>query len=186
MVQQHTCEVASLIVTQSGLREDIKDLVALVEGGVIFDIEELTDYGMRCQGGRISPVIQLSRFEDGLVYIHDGHHRCSAIATAGRKYLYPSEYQLTDWTYKDYYEPAHHNNWYLAFDPRTEVRLPDLSGIKRHIKYLITSGYSAEYVEGFVSLAQHLYKMPRTDAGVYYVEKAFENYAISPRHRDTI
>lgn len=171
----YNLEVADLIVTQNGLRADITDLYELVITGHVFNVESLTDYGIKNQGGRVSPVIQLSRFEDGLIYIHDGHHRCAAICMGGRKFVYPSEYQLTDWTYQDYYEPAYHNNWYLPFDPRTEVRHADLNHIKAYVKGRvedIKAGiWEQEQLQAFLLRNSNLYKLSRAKAGVTTIKE---------------
>ncbi len=168
-------EVADLIVTQNGLRFPIDELIVQVESGIAFDDDILQSFGMTYQEGRISPRIQLSQFEDGKIYIHDGHHRCTAICVAGRKFLYRAEYELKEWTYRDYYEPAYHNNWYLPFDPRTEVRHANLNYAKAYVQGRVSdikNGFwEPKQLQDFLLRNSNLYKIDREKAGVSTVDQ---------------
>lgn len=77
-----------------------------------------------------SPLIQISEFEDGRRFVHDGHHRCVATVMAGRMELEDSEYEISKWTYDLYAEVNHKNGWYTPFDPRVHVREADIGGFK--------------------------------------------------------
>lgn len=80
-------------------------------------------------GVKSSPVI-LTRFEDGKIYVHDGHHRLCAMLNCGIYYLDEVEYKIADRTYSDYIYPAPQNGWFTPFNPKTQCRLSDFSRIK--------------------------------------------------------
>lgn len=123
----------SLIVTHNDLRDwsSIDHMVAFVEKGGRFTSQYLLEYAMENQIERVSPLIQIAKFEDGVMYVHDGHHRVVAIHLAGRTHLDAEEFQLTDWMYSQYLEVSNEHGWYTPFDPRTHVRLPDFAAFKR-------------------------------------------------------
>ncbi len=88
------------------------------------------------KGLNVSPLIQISKFPDGL-YVHDGHHRVVSTYGAGRFYLTKDEYEITEWTYGQYLEINLSAGWYTPFDPRTHCRKPNLSKFKKLIRTLI-------------------------------------------------
>jgi hypothetical protein len=128
--------LADLKVMQADLRhwDHMKDMVAYVKQGGFWTPEYLAEYSKEKKLPRISPVIAISRFEDGTDFLHDGHHRCVATWLGGREYLRTDEYQLTHWVYDDYLEIAPHNNWYTPFNPKTHVRTADFAKFKAEAK----------------------------------------------------
>lgn len=121
---------------QNDLRhwDDMGEMVAFVKGGGFWTQEYLTEYSDKNKLSRVSPLIAISRFEDGVHYLHDGHHRSAATWLGGRDYLAPNEYVIFPWTYDEYLEIAPQNNWYTPFDPRIHVRTADFSKFKTEAK----------------------------------------------------
>jgi hypothetical protein len=127
--------LSNLWVMQENLRQtNLLEMIKHVRQGGLWDIEYLTKYSQKNSLSRISPLIQISRFEDNLLYLHDGHHRCVATWLAGRHHLEDSEYQIRDWTYTSYLEINHDNGWYTPFDPRIHVRAADFANFKKQAR----------------------------------------------------
>jgi len=125
-----------LIVMQDDLRhwDTIKEMVAFVKGGGFWTQEYLEKYSKKKKLPRTSPLIAITQFEDGLRFLHDGHHRCVATWLGGREILIPDEYQVSSWVYDDYLEIAPQNNWYTPFNPKTHVRTADFGRFKVEAK----------------------------------------------------
>lgn len=128
--------IASLIVTQHELRylDHIPQMVEFVKQEGVWNRKTLVDYASRYHPGRISPLIQISRFPDGQDFIHDGHHRLVTTWIGGRKVIFPEEYEVTEWTYDLYLEINLAVGWVTPFDPRTHCRKPDLHDFKKLVK----------------------------------------------------
>lgn len=103
-----------------------------VKNGGTWDKEALQEYADR-ENVKVSPLINISRFEDGVMYIHDGHHRTLATLLAGRLLLYPTEFKITHWMYEQYLEINFEVGWVTPFDPRTQCRKADLQKFKRYV-----------------------------------------------------
>lgn len=123
--------INDLIVTQNDLRNwsSLNSMIDFVINGGVWDKSTICNFS-----GRNASLITISKFEDGLLYVHDGHHRICATLIAGRDFLYDSEFQIIEWKYSDYidYNPA--NNWFTPFDPRTHYRFADFFTFKDMIK----------------------------------------------------
>lgn len=168
MLQLH-----DLFVMQSGLRnaEQIGNMVEFVRSGGIFDKAALL---LPYANANVlqPPLIKIARFEDGALGIHDGLHRSFSIWKAGRKVLLPEEYEIEDWRYEDYNEINFANGWYTPFDPRREVRLPDLNSFKKKVREILDgpdmlaldmgSPRAEEEAIAFIMKNSGLYKTPRT------------------------
>lgn len=153
--------ISQLWVTHNHLRhkENLYEMVRYVAGGGLWTKEYLEEYS-RVQGlDRVSPLIQLSRFDDGKVFLHDGHHRVVSTYMAGRHILLPEEYQITDWRYPDYLEINHGNGWYTPFDPRIHTRTPDFAKFKKlaREKFLV----DPVEAENWIIENSNLYREPR-------------------------
>lgn len=125
-----------LRVMQDDLRhwDTMKEMVAFVKEGGFWTQEYLEKYSKKKKLPRVSPLIAISRFEDGVDFLHDGHHRCVATWLGGREFLIPDEYQITPWIYDDYLDIAPQNNWYTPFNPKTHVRTADFAKFKAEAK----------------------------------------------------
>lgn len=123
-----------LEVTHNSLRhrDSLREMVQHVENGGFWDEPSLKAYAEKNlkHQSRVSPPIQLSEFEDGRIFIHDGHHRTASVFLAGRKFLANTEYVIARWRYYDYMVISHENGWYTPFDPRTHCRIPDFGEFK--------------------------------------------------------
>lgn len=127
--------IKDLKFTQLGLRQydQLDQMVSFVKSGGIYTQAELDKF----TGIQSTNLIGISRFEDGELYVHDGHHRVVSILLSGvRDYLYPEEYIITDYTYFQYNRPNFKNNWYTPFDPKTQLRIADFFKYREKIKNL--------------------------------------------------
>ncbi len=135
-----TLSLSSLIPTHGALRnfQQVETMVRFVLGGGVFDRKTLDLFAAE-KGIKPSPLIQITEFEDGDKYIHDGHHRALSIYMGGREEIYESEYEATRWTYSQYLEVNFGQNWVTPFDPRTEVRIADLKQWKQTVASIRTA-----------------------------------------------
>ena len=125
-----------LHLMQTDLRhwDTIDEMALFVKNGGFWTLDYLKEYAELNNLSRVSPLISITKFEDGECYLHDGNHRCVSTWLGGRTHLREDEYVLTEWTYEYYTEFAPHNNWYTPFDPRTHARTPDFAEFKRAAK----------------------------------------------------
>lgn len=124
-------KIEDLVVTQNGFRnpDQIQEMVAYVADGGIFDTQSLSEHS----DGRDVRLINLVKFEDGRIFIHDGHHRVAAIYLGGRKFLSSDEYTIKSWKYEDYKTINFQVGWVTPYDPRIEVRIPDYFFFKEEV-----------------------------------------------------
>ncbi len=116
-MENHFLKINRLIPTQNTIRshEKCAELVKFIREGRIF---------------RHNPV-RLTKFIGGdTLYIHDGHHRLSAMHYSGLRYLYPDEYVIFDYRLEDYRNSNIEKGWVTPFNPITHVRISDLSKYK--------------------------------------------------------
>lgn len=133
--------IDSLFIMQNGIRDadQIVKMIEFVKSGGIFNETTLRANNNR-QSSVTPPLVKITRFEDGLLAVHDGFHRTFSVWYAGRQFLLPEEYQIEDWTYAAYLEINFRNGWYTPFDPRTEVRLPDFGNFKKQVRKILDTG----------------------------------------------
>jgi hypothetical protein len=131
--------IDNLIVTQHRLRymSHIPAMVDFIENGGVWSLDVLERYAAIHHPGKVSPLIQISQFEDGECYIHDGHHRIVTMYLGGRHMLHPEEYKVTQWTYDQYLEINVQAGWFTPFDPRTHCRKEDLALYKIAMKSVL-------------------------------------------------
>lgn len=145
-------EIARLGITQEHLRNphQLPGMMDFVSSGGHFNKESLLD----CQE-LPENLIEIARFEDGALYLRNGHHRTVAIWLAGRIFLHDDEYHISDWKYSNYSrikffrDNGEWQGWVTPFDVKTQVRVGDFLGFKRHVKALyFEQGESAaiEYI----------------------------------------
>lgn len=127
-------EINELTVTQEGFRNEdqITSMVDFVAKGGVFNSMRLYEHS----NGKDTRKINLVRFEDGRLYIHDGHHRVAAVYLGNRDILFDEEYEITSWTYAQYIEIKFEKRWITPFDPRSEVRVCDYEKYKNHIWWM--------------------------------------------------
>jgi len=131
--------IDTLIVTQHRLRyiDHVPSMIKFIEGGGVWTKDVLEKYAAIHHPGKVSPLIQISRFEDGLEYIHDGHHRILTMYLGGRHHLHPEEFEVTEWTYSQYLEINLKAGWFTPYDPRTHCRKADLALYKIAVKSVL-------------------------------------------------
>lgn len=149
----------NLIVTHNELRhkESLNEMSNFVASGKIYDKIHLENFSKIKNFSKPSPVIQITQFEDGQLFVHDGHHRIVSCFLGGRFFLADQEYEITRWNYKEYMEISYDQEWYTPFDPRTHVRVPDFNSFKKRIKDKLLSGESMNQITDWINDNKHLY-----------------------------
>ena len=140
--------LARLIPTQGDVRcpARVRELVAALRVGCLVTTPD-------------NP-IRIARFEDGALYVHNGHHRVTACVLAGREVLQPTEYAIQDWTYAQYQEINWSAHYLTPFHPPTETRVADLTRFRTAVAFVETrAGRLA--AEAFIYRHTHLYKRRR-------------------------
>ena len=161
-----------LIVTQLSVRNigQIPGMAKFVQDGGVFTKESLKQYAEQ-HGEHASPLVQINRFEDGGLYILDGHHRGVGILAGGRDRFLPEEYRLLTHTYQDLLDIVFLRpdgswlGWITPFDPRTHVRLPDVKLFKDQVSE-IYQHYGAEKAIEFIRANPDLYSISRTSCSI--------------------
>lgn len=143
-------KVDKLRVTQYGFRNrpQIQGMIDFVKEGGFFDEKSLKSPG---------PLMQIALFEDGKLYIADGHHRVVAIILGGRDYLDFSEFKITKWKYSDYTDINLNVGWVTPFDPRQELRIADYAEYKEALNHI-----SDDKKEEFIRDNKEMYVEPKT------------------------
>ncbi len=119
--------IKDLWVTQNALRDycQLKQMVDFVISGGFWTQDVINKFS-----NKQVLLIQISEFEDGVQYVHDGHHRVIATLLGGRDYLRQDEYEVKTYTYERYMTAKPHINYFTPFDPRIHVRKADLFEFK--------------------------------------------------------
>lgn len=129
-------KISHLIPTQHSLRDFsvLPEMTRFVTDGGVFNHNTLSSFNKDSNRG--SSLISLNQFEDGKIYIQDGHHRITSIHLDHRDFLYPEEFKLERWTYDHYTELSERSissGWLTPFDPRTEIRHPEFHSFKTKV-----------------------------------------------------
>lgn len=127
-------EISDILVTQASLRDrgQVANMTRFLKTGGVFDEETLGSYAIR-YGLRVCPLIEIARFEDGTMAVHNGHHRViSSFLARGNKKIYSNEFFIREWRYADYSETVL-PHWVTPFDVLKEFRIGDLSPWKKEI-----------------------------------------------------
>lgn len=124
--------INDIIVTQNALRhpEQVDQMIDLVKQGDHFSVGKLAEYDPKS-----TRLIELYELDDGIIYIHNGHHRLWSIYKAGRTFLYKDEFTLKPATYEWFAELNPEAGWYTPYDLRTEIRLANLQFWKSKAAY---------------------------------------------------
>jgi len=162
-------KLETLQVTQD-LRDydQIDPMVAHVQSGGLFTTDVLEGFAKE-QGLKTSPLIQISEFEDGQQFIHDGHHRTVSIWLGGRNHIDDNEYEIKKWKYQDYLDIVFLKpdgkwlGWVTPYDPRTEVRMPDIADFKKcvHDLFYNEKAGGEATARNFIENNQMMYAKPR-------------------------
>lgn len=142
-------KIKDLKITQYGLRNrgQLQGMIDFVRGGGCFNKQSLLIPG---------PLVQLAVFEDGEVYIADGHHRIAAMIMAGREEMFDEEYTTVNWKYSEYTDINLNCGWVTPFDPRVELRIADYAEYKADI-----SKVSLFEAKEFIRTNKAMYVVPK-------------------------
>lgn len=146
--------VNDLYISQQGLRniKEIEQMVEYCKAGHVFNLVNINAYLIsKTNKKKFDSLIEISRFEDGRLMIHNGHHRCLAIYLGRKsKELYSSEYVIKDWKYDDY-RFCSLPEWVTPFDPILEIRVSNLKDWKDFI-------YNYYKLNGLKKTESYIYK----------------------------
>ena len=154
-------DLADLFVTQDRVRPGVPlaGMIDFVRAGGRFTCEAMAPH--LCD----PTLVQISVFEDGRKFVHDGHHRCVAAHLGGRRHLLSEEFVVRGWTYAEYGAINPACGYVTPFDPRIEVRLADCRDYKieaRRLFALAAEGaFALEEALAFVHASHGRYKVPR-------------------------
>ena len=124
-------KIDELIVSHNMLRNiNLKKMVDFVSDGGYWTKEELEEYSKQHNLSRVSPLIEIIQFENGMKLLHDGHHRVVSTIYGGRYILEDDEYHIGESTFELYMNANPDKGWYTPYDPRTHCRLPDFKEFK--------------------------------------------------------
>ena len=148
--------VNELFVTQKKIRnpEQLNSMIQFVQGGGFFTSNCLNKHPSR---GKTSPLIEITVFEDGKHFIHDGHHRAASILLGGRDFIDTTEYRIRNFNYENYLNPNLSAAWWTPFDPRVDVRLSDMTEYKKLMSQLIEQDTPSEVLLKAIEDNRHLY-----------------------------
>ena len=158
-----------LMTTQLSVRnhEQVEGMADFIRDGGVFDQKTLDEYARKSRSRCKPPLVQINKFEDDQLFLLDGHHRAIGILEGGREFFRTHEYNLLSYSYKDFtdivftWPNGKWMGWTTPFDPREQVRLPDIKNFKDEVK--------------------RVYEQRSPDAAVSYIEKNPELYLVQ-RH----
>lgn len=156
--------LSSLYVTQDALRhfDALDEIISYVSNGGFWTPDFLARYAEERKLRSTSPVIQISKFEDGKLFLHDGHHRTIGTSFV-RNYLRHDEFNISSWKYSDYNEVNLSSGWYTPYDPRTDVRNADISEWKAKIRKMLKSNMRTDDVISYIFEHQSEFRHVRGD-----------------------
>src|SRR5688572_26276502 len=156
-------DISDILITQSDLRDKVqlKDMIKFVKQGGVFDEATLGSYAVRHSLNRIAPLMEIARFEDGIMAVHNGHHRALAIYLGrNKKVLYPKEFFIREWKYTDYTDIVL-PYWVTPFDVLKEFRVPELSEWKKKVREFYVL-HGEEHTKRFILENRNEYVLNRT------------------------
>ena len=173
-----TIHISQIIPTQDYIRNEkqIPGMTKFVSEDGIFTKEAIESYKPNANTPHL--LMRLTQFEDGKLFLGDGHHRIIGMVEAGREQLHRDEFFIERWNYEAYqeivftYPDGKWMGWITPHDPRTEIRLPDLSEFKFHVKALFKRE-GEEVARKFILANKSKYCRPRE---VQTVQDLYENY----------
>lgn len=176
-------KLGELIVMQDSLRHTVQvpGMIEFVRTGGFWTQESLKAFAVQNKLSRVSPVMEIIRFPDKKLMVHDGHHRIVATYLAGRNYLRGNEYVYNDWSYDDYLEINFGNRWVTPFDPRIEIRAADIGVFKKEALELAKSDPDAAI--RFILDSKQVYVKPREVHGVTGLVQKYLNRSEETQER---
>ncbi len=119
-------------------------------------------------GTQPAPLVQINKFEDGVLVLLDGHHRGVGILEGGRDYFAKEEMEIKHYTYSDFDDIVFLRpdeswmGWVTPFDPRVSVRLSDIGDFKKRV-YDIYWKQSPQHAIHLIHTRPELYKCTRAE-----------------------
>jgi hypothetical protein len=147
----------------------IPSMINFIKNGGIWSLPSLTYYA-NVHNVKTSPLIEIASFPDGMMMIHDGHHRAVATYLGGRKFLHPEELRIKEWNYSNYLGINFATKWVTPFDPRTHVRNAEIFVFKSKVFDVLQKEGKDKAVD-FVK--NSVYTKPRE---IYYLPDLAEKY----------
>lgn len=111
--------------------------------------------------GELTRQILLTRTEDEVLYIHDGHHRLFGLWKSGVRALDGSYFRIKDFTYAQLMDINLELGWVTPIDFRTHCRRSDLSEYKDFILNESKDIYTDLPIEEMIRVYRHWYKTKR-------------------------
>ena len=177
-------ELCNLTVMQDELRHtaQVAKMVEFVKKGGFWTQEVLRQYAAAHGLNRVCPPMEIIRFPDAHLMVHDGHHRAVSVCLGGRDYIREDEYVFKDWSYEDYLEINFPNRWVTPFDPRTHIRIANIAEFKKTALDLAATDFDAACL--FIEENRNEYIKPRKVHGVkdlvqYYLERDEETAVVT-------
>lgn len=154
-------ELTDLFVTQPTLRyvNHLPAMIEHVKANGLWTVDILQEWAKAHGCTQTSP-IQITRFEDGLFFLHDGHHRVVTTWIGGRRYLHASEYKITEMVYAQYGTVNFKVGWFTPYDPRKEMRYADIKPFKAQAKGMLVEYKDETQVVKWIHANRHKYCMP--------------------------
>lgn len=178
-------QIADLIVMQEELteRDQFCEMVNFVKSGGFFTKTALEQHESKSSRTTLKELqnypkvrlISITKFEDGQMFIHDGHHRTGSVWAGGREYLRDDEYVINEMRYSQYDEVNPDASFVTPFIPEFEVRLADFSEFKNTAIGLIAEGKVNEAVY-YIRSHKEMYCQPRS---WYYIHQIVEGISCS-------
>lgn len=155
-------QINDLLVSQETVDANkVRSMQGFVKNNGIWrkDVFSLDSYCRHGKEGLLSPLIAITRFENGFLLIQNGHHRCRATSEV-RSFLYDEEYLISDWSIDDYLEINFNRDYVTPFNPITEVRFEDFLQYKKKVLALAVKDQTAAVT--YIKEHSHEYKKTRT------------------------
>jgi len=177
--------IAELVPTQDYIRNEkqIPGMIKWVEGGGIFDQDSIEAHLPNSSVPH--SLMRIVQFDDGALFLSDGHHRTIGILEGGRDELHKDEFFIERWSYQDYmdvvftYPDGKWMGWITPHDPWKEIRLPELSNFKFEVKKIWKDdgeGAALRYIQE----NKEKYCKPRT---INSIRQLVDNYRqVSKKH----
>lgn len=173
-----TIAIHDIIPTQDYIRNErqVPCMIDFVSTGGIFTEDVIESY--KPNSSMPHSLIRLTQFDDGALFLSDGHHRVIAMLESGREVLQVDEFYIERWSYEAYqeviftYPNGKWMGWVTPHDPWKEIRLPDLSEFKFQVKALFHRE-GEESALKYIKSNRSKYCRPRT---VHTIQELADNY----------
>ena len=172
MIEASEFKLANLFVTQDGYRNInlVKKLKQFVSSGGVFNEKN----NKNVDNGPLIEIVDLDVFNskgERIYFIHNGHHRATAILLYGNRELVEEEYNIVERSLNDYIHPKF-PHWLTPFNPLTEFRLCEFQQFKNSArKFYETQGELV--ARNYINVFSPLYKRLRE---YYTLEEMAKRY----------